>query len=89
CNRLGIDWLDRSTRVIGGVRFVGTTLWADFDALAQEAIARGDEDEVQRLRGKAFRAANYYLSHHTTLRDGRPLLADALRDLSLDCQAWL
>ena len=56
CNRLGIDWLDRSTRVIEGVRFVGTTLWADFDALAQEAIARGDEDEVQRLRGKAFRA---------------------------------
>ncbi|MCV5951053.1 hypothetical protein OFN94_40230, partial [Escherichia coli] len=45
--------------------------------------------EMQRLRGKAFRAANYYLSHHTTLRDGRPLLADALRDLSLDCQAWL
>ena len=35
CERLGITWLEREVRVIDGVRFVGTTLWADFDALAR------------------------------------------------------
>ena len=34
CDALDILWLERETRVIGGVRFIGTTLWADFDALA-------------------------------------------------------
>jgi Calcineurin-like phosphoesterase len=34
CERLGIDWLERETRLLSGVRFVGTTLWSDYDALA-------------------------------------------------------
>src|SRR3954468_9177247 len=34
CERLGITWLERETVVVGAVRFVGTTLWSDFDALA-------------------------------------------------------
>lgn len=42
-----------------------------------------------RLRGKAFRAANHYLAKATTLRDGVPMLAEDMRELSLDCQAWL
>jgi predicted phosphodiesterase len=33
CERLGITWLERESRVIDGVRFIGTTLWTDFDAL--------------------------------------------------------
>lgn len=33
CERLGLIWLERETVVLGGVRFVGTTLWSDFDAL--------------------------------------------------------
>lgn len=33
CDRLGITWLEREVLQMGGVRFVGTTLWADFDAL--------------------------------------------------------
>ena len=33
CERLGIAWLERETQVLNGVRFVGTTLWSDFDAL--------------------------------------------------------
>lgn len=37
CNYLGIEWLDRETIVIGGVRFIGSTLWSDFDALAGAA----------------------------------------------------
>jgi Calcineurin-like phosphoesterase len=33
CERLGITWLEREVVMLDGVRFVGTTLWADFDAL--------------------------------------------------------
>ena len=86
CAALGIEWLDRETIVIDGVRFVGTTLWADFDALAS-----GESELARQLkaREKAFRAANYYLSKNTTLQDGVPMLAEAQRALSLACQAWL
>ena len=37
CERLGITWLERETLVVGGKRFIGTTLWSDFDALAVQA----------------------------------------------------
>jgi hypothetical protein len=37
CDRLGITWLERTCHVLGGVRFAGTTLWADFDALGPMA----------------------------------------------------
>ncbi|WP_300552564.1 metallophosphoesterase [Limnohabitans sp. Rim8] len=33
CARLGITWLEREVVQMGQVRFVGTTLWTDFDAL--------------------------------------------------------
>lgn len=86
CAELGIEWLDRQTIVIGHVRFIGTTLWSDFDALASRET---DLTKQLQLRGKAFRAANYYLSKNTTLKDGVPVLAEGLREMSLDCQAWL
>ena len=41
CERLGIIWLERETVVLQGVRFVGTTLWTDFDALAPSAPEDG------------------------------------------------
>jgi len=86
CAALGITWLDREVVTIGDVRFIGTTLWADFDALA----SRESEPARQlKQRDKAFRAANYYLSKNTTLRDGSPILAEAQRALSLACQDWL
>ena len=51
CERLGITWLERETLVLGGVRFVGTTLWTDFDALAV-AGARHDAGCIkQRAQG--------------------------------------
>lgn len=86
CEDLGIEWLDREVRVINGVRFLGTTLWSDFDALASRLPT-----PTQQLaaRGKAFRAANYYLSKYSTLREGRHLLAEDLREMALDCQDWL
>lgn len=33
CERLGLIWLERSSVQLAGVRFIGTTLWTDFDAL--------------------------------------------------------
>lgn len=30
CAEYGIHWMDRSTVVLGGVRFLGATLWTDF-----------------------------------------------------------
>ncbi|MCW7536887.1 metallophosphoesterase [Aquabacterium sp. A7-Y] len=89
CDTLGIVWLERETFTAGSVRFVGTTLWADFDALAQQGGGPRDAEAALRQRGKAFRAANYYLSRNTTLRQGRPLLAEAMRELALQCQDWL
>lgn len=86
CARLGIEWLDRETLVIGQVRFIGTTLWSDFDALAVQEQDLGKQ--LQR-REKAFRAANYYLSKNTTLKDGEKVLAEGIRAMSLDCQDWL
>jgi 3',5'-cyclic AMP phosphodiesterase CpdA len=86
CTYLGIEWLDRETIVIDGVRFIGSTLWSDFDA-----IAGSERDLTKQLqaRNKAYRAANYYLSKNTTFRDGEPVLAEAQRALSLACQDWL
>jgi predicted phosphodiesterase len=86
CDYLGITWLDREVLVIDGVRFIGTTLWSDFDALA------GSEQDLTKqlqARRKAFRAANYYLSKNTTFRKGEPVLAEEQREMSLACQAWL
>jgi len=86
CEALDILWLERETLVIDGVRFVGTTLWADFDALVEPG---DDLAEALKKRGKAMRAANFYLRKAATTRGGEIFLADALREHSLICQAWL
>jgi hypothetical protein len=65
CERLGIIWLERETVVVAGVRFVGTSLWSDFDALAP---ADGDLTKLLRARHKAFRAADFYLQKTGTTR---------------------
>jgi hypothetical protein len=86
CDALGIDWLERETITVGSVRFIGTTLWSDF-----EAIAKSKPTVVERGKAleKAFRAANFYLSRNTTFRNGERVLAEAMRLLAQDCQAWL
>lgn len=86
CRRLGITWLDREVVVLGGVRFVGTTLWADFEALVDK---EGSTTKQMQSLTKAYRAANYYLSKNTTLKRGEPVLAEGIRAMSLECQAWL
>jgi predicted phosphodiesterase len=82
CERLGMVWLERESYVAPWtdcqgrpLRFVGTTLWTDFDALG--------------MREKAFRAANYYLKKTGTTRNGELFLGEQLRAQGLQCQAWL
>ncbi|MEI7537087.1 MAG: metallophosphoesterase [Comamonadaceae bacterium] len=99
CERLGIVWLEREVivrrdRQDKAVRFIGTTLWSDFDALgpAPDAVDNGSAGllaQQLKARDKAFRAANYYLKKTGTLRRGIPMLAEQVRDQSLLCQAWL
>lgn len=107
CQRLGLIWLERSTHVgpwkdSAGrpVRFVGTTLWTDFDALCPAGLvtaagpvsgagaANALTQQLQQ-RNKAFRAANYYLKKTGTTRDSQPYLSEAVRAQGLTCQAWL
>ncbi len=61
---------------------------SDFDALADhDGIT--DLSRRLKLRDKAFRAANFYLSKTGGTRHGEPFLAEALREEALASQAWL
>jgi DNA repair exonuclease SbcCD nuclease subunit len=88
CARLGITWLEREVIVWpgGNLRFIGTTLWTDFDALAS---ATKQLTLQLKALDKAFRAANYYLKKTATTRHGLPMLAPAVREQALLCHAWL
>lgn len=86
CERLGLIWLERETVLIDGLRFIGTTLWSDYDALTS---AGASALERVRQRGKAFRAANFYLHKMAGQRRGALFDAAAMRELALECQAWL
>ncbi|MCQ9616679.1 metallophosphoesterase [Paenalcaligenes niemegkensis] len=86
CDQLGIEWLDREIITIGSVRFIGTTLWSDFEALA---LLKGGMTEQMRELEKAYRAADFYLRKNTTARNGKPLLAEQIRELAKECQSWL
>ena len=99
CARLGLIWLEREVVILHGVRFAGTTLWTDFDALGPDSregtptVAASHTSSVLarqlKAREKAFRAANYYLKKTQTTRNGAPLLAEQVRGLGLECQQWL
>ncbi len=101
CHRLGIIWLERevvtwpaSATSKKAVRFIGTTLWSDFDALEQSDAqpnhpSSGVLARQLKAREKAFRAANYYLKKTGTTRNALPMLAPAVREQALVCQDWL
>ena len=90
CERLGITWLEREVCVIEDVRFVGTTLWADFDALVQRpGQPEPTLQEALKQRHKAFRAANFYLQKAAAMRRGAMMLAEGWREQALVCEAWL
>jgi hypothetical protein len=82
CARLGFVWLEKSswlhTSTAGQhTRFVATTRWSDFDTFGP----------AQRER--AQRAATYFLRLMNSSRAGKPLDADAVRELGLADRAWL
>jgi len=86
CEILGIEWLERETITVGTTRFIGTTLWSDFEALSRLKSAIAEQEKALH---KAYRAANFYLSKNTTLRNGKPMLAEDIRSLAHECQHWL
>lgn len=96
CARLGITWLEREVLIWPdqAVRFIGTTLWTDFDALAPAATPSSQGSggllaQQLKARDKAFRAANYYLKKTGSTRHGEPMLAQAVREQAIQCQRWL
>lgn len=88
CDELGIIWLDQQDQLIGDVRFIGDTLWSDFDSVALHEASLGAAHQWQE-RHKAFSAANHYLAFVEARRHGEVLLAPQVRELALECQAWL
>jgi len=90
CDALGFIWLERAVHTMGTVRLVGTTLWSDFDALAHSQDPhKPPAPSPEKLRQKAYRAANFYLSKMQTQRHGALFDAEAMRAQSLVCQQWL
>ena len=90
CERLGLIWLEREVVELLGTRFIGTTLWSDFDALGPLADdSAATLGQQLKARDKAFRAANYYLKKNSATRHGLPMLADGIRAQALVCQQWL
>lgn len=91
CDTLGILWLERESVVLDAVRFVGTTLWTDYDAIAllDDKVQAGDLGRLLKLRDKSFRAANFYLRKTGGTRYGQPFLAEPMREQALICQEWL
>ena len=93
CERLGMVWLERAVWHPPGsdalerpLRFIGTTLWTDFDALVDR---KAPLTAQLQARDKAFRAANFYLKKTDTTRNGEAFLAEAVRAQALLCQDWL
>jgi predicted phosphodiesterase len=86
CEALGIEWLEREIITVGSVRFIGSTLWSDFEAIAKSKPTMAEQ---MKALEKAYRAANFYLSKNTTYRNGAPMLAEDMRVLARGCQAWL
>jgi len=90
CERLGLTWLERQVLTLGRVRLIGTTLWADFDALVtDDDRAAPGPAQVLKRREKAYRAANFYLQKTGATRGGLPWLAEGWREQALVCQQWL
>ena len=56
CERLEITWLERETLVLNGVRFIGTTLWSDYDALASLPVPKAKAVPRPVPSGKATAA---------------------------------
>ena len=86
CKRLDIVFLHQRVEIFGGVRFIGCTLWSDFEALVPTS---GPLTQQLKAREKAERAANFYLKKTGTTFQGAPFLSDEVRAQAQSDQAWL
>jgi len=86
CARLGITWLHQRVQIFMGVRFLGCTLWSDFEALVP---LNGSLSQQLQAREKAERAADFYLRKTGTSFHGAPFLSAEVRRQALADQAWL
>jgi Icc-related predicted phosphoesterase len=73
---LGICFLNCSMVVVGGVRFLGTTLWTDF-------AIHGDQDSAKRT------ASNEMPDYHLIRKGDRCLSPDDTQQLHAASRAWL
>jgi Icc-related predicted phosphoesterase len=77
CEAAGFRFFDHCDEVIEGIRFLGVTLWSDFDLLG---IAQ---------REKAMTSASRYLMSTGTSKAGVPFRADEVRALGVENYQWL
>ena len=77
CTLFGIIFFDHGDQVIEQVRFVGITLWSDFDLLGSA------------LRDKSMLAAKHYLASTGSTRFGKPFDAEQARQLGTENRQWL
>jgi Icc-related predicted phosphoesterase len=86
CADLGIIHLHQREEVIRGVRFLGCTLWSDFEALVP---LQGPLSVQLKAREKAQRAADFYLRKTGTTIKGEAYLSAEVKQKSMADQAWL
>jgi Calcineurin-like phosphoesterase len=77
CMEHGMTFFEHADELIDGVRFIGTTLWCDFDLLGSA------------MRDKAMSSAKRYLASTGSTRFGLPLNAEEVRLLGLENRQWL
>ncbi len=82
CERLGITMLERESVILQfgeqRVRFLGTTLWNDFELFGASE------------RSRCMRAARYFIEEvQRSTRHGLPMDAESLRQEGLRNKAWL
>jgi Calcineurin-like phosphoesterase len=77
CEAHGISFFEHADEIIGGVRFLGTTLWCDFDLLGSA------------MREKAMLTAKRYLASTGSTRFGVPMMAEHIRQIGLENRQWL
>jgi hypothetical protein len=82
CDALGIDLLEQEERIVQDdqgrrVRMLGTVRWCDFDLLGKNQ------------RERCLRAGGYFARVMRATLRGQPFDAMAVRELGLQCRAWL
>jgi Icc-related predicted phosphoesterase len=76
---LGMHLLDNEELLVGGVRFLGSTLWTDFDLF-------GEASRIEAMRQASRHVVDY---HVVSIGTEGWLTPERTRRLHLDARAWL